>query len=35
MLDETKVSRMAKTHILFLLPPPIFAHFKGDRERIS
>jgi hypothetical protein len=35
MLDKTKVSRMVKTHILSLVPPPLFAHFKGDREHIS
>ena len=28
MLDNTKVSRMVKTHIFYFMPPPLFAHFK-------
>ena len=32
---KTKVFRMVKTHILSFMSPPLFAHFKGDRGRIS
>ena len=32
MLDTKKNSHMVKTHIF--VPPPLFAHFKGDKERI-
>ena len=35
MLDKTKVSHMVNTHILSFMLPPLFAHFKGVRERIS
>ena len=34
MLDKTKVSCIVKTHILFFVPPPLFAHFK-EIESVS
>jgi hypothetical protein len=34
MLDKTKVSRMVKRHILFFVPPPLFAHLK-EIESVS